>query len=146
MIKQFISSSVCLKCHGCCRFSSAQSVWLPRPLKEEKKIKLIFNPKQGNFTCNFLKLAENKCKIYKQRPFECQLYPFLINRAGKKIFLAVDLNCPFSVEKLKSKKFKAYVKYLTCLLNQPRWQKTLKANPQIIQAYPKGLNLSVLKI
>ena len=29
MIKQFVTSSYCLKCHGCCRFYKKTSAWSP---------------------------------------------------------------------------------------------------------------------
>jgi Fe-S-cluster containining protein len=91
-----------------------------------------------------LNLKDNKCKIYFFRPFECQLYPFLINRNAGKAFLAVDLKCPFVKQRLETKEFKEYTKNLSGILNSPSLIKILKNNPQIIQAYPEALNLREL--
>ena len=69
------------------------------------------------------------------RPFECQLYPFLLNLRGKKIILTVDLNCPYVKEKMNTPEFKEYVSYLTAFLNSPEQLEILKDNPHILQAY-----------
>lgn len=152
MIKQFIPSEVCLRCNGCCRFAQQDSVWSPCLLDEEiqdlldrnipsafissqRQILSVPNPSENNFVCPFLDVKENKCKIYEFRPFECQLYPFLINLRGKKVILTVDLNCPYIKQNLKSKEFKEYTEYLIAFLNSPAQIKILKSNPQIIQAY-----------
>lgn len=150
-LKQFVLSGFCLKCAGCCRFDQEDTIWSPRLLNKEKerlgkKIHLIPNPKQGNFLCSFLNIQNNKCKTYSFRPFECQLYPFLINRKEEDIFLAVDLKCPFVKKNLKDPRFKEYTQYLNDFLNSPRQLNILKNNPQIIQVYTEVLNLTKLKI
>lgn len=173
MIKQFVSSSVCLKCQGCCRFAKADTIWSPCLLNEEikillekrippslisydKRIRLAPYLGQDSFTpplragsgfiCSFFSLQDNKCKIYAFRPFECELYPFLIGRQDKKVFMAVDLKCPFIKENLKNRKFKEYTRYLTSLLNSSRWLNILKNNPHIIQEYTEVLNLAKIRI
>jgi Fe-S-cluster containining protein len=171
MIKQVIPRDYCLGCQGCCRFGQQDSVWLPCLLNEEiegllkknfpsslisgeKKIRSQPHPEENNFTpplragagfiCSFFVPQDNKCKIYAFRPFECQLYPFLINRKDDKIFLAVDLRCPFAQENLKNPKYKKYIQYLTDLFNGSSVIQILKNNPQIIQTYPEVLNLKKL--
>ena len=163
MIKQIVPEEVCLKCRGCCRFSQQDSAWLPGLLDEEieellkksfppslisqeKKIRSEPHPEENNFICSFFQAQDNKCKIYVFRPFECQLYPFLINQKGIKVFLAVDLKCPFVQENLESPKFKRYIQDLTDLLNSPGRRKILRDNPQVIQAYAGTLNLAELKL
>lgn len=163
MIKQFVPQEVCLKCRGCCRFSEADSVWLPCLLEEEiqelldkpgipavslspnKRIVPIPNPAGEGFLCPFLDSADNRCKIYPFRPFECQLYPFLINLRGKKVLLTVDLNCPYIKENLKTDELKNYTAYLAQYLNSPPQVAALKDNPQLIQAYEEALDLAELR-
>lgn len=162
MIKQFIPSGVCLKCQGCCRFSQADSVWLPCLLDEEiqdlleRKIPPAFmsadrkicpagNPAGEGFICAFLNIQDNRCKIYDFRPFECQLYPFLLSLRNKKVLLTVDLNCPYAKEHLNTKEFKEYADYLTDFLNSGNQLAILKNNPQIIQAYEEVLDLIELR-
>ncbi|MFH0912814.1 MAG: YkgJ family cysteine cluster protein [Candidatus Omnitrophota bacterium] len=158
MIKQIIPQEFCLKCLGCCRFKQIDSVWSPCLLDEEiqdlldKKIppalislnkKLLPIPAlQGaGFICPFLEAKDNQCKIYDLRPLECQLYPFLLNLRGRKIILTLDLNCPYVREHSKSQEFKIYTDYLIAFLNSPAQVKTLKDNPQIIQAYEEVLEI-----
>ena len=168
MIKQFVAQEVCLKCQGCCRFREADSPWLPCLLAEEaqnlidsnipavsisleRRIQPIPHPKSqplgagAGFICPLLNISDNKCKIYSHRPFECQLYPFLITLRGKKVLLTVDLNCPYIKEKIKSQELKEYTEYLTSFFNSPAQVRILKENPHIIQAYQEVLDIIELK-
>lgn len=163
MIKQLIPNEVCLKCQGCCRFNTVNSAWLPCLLDEEiqdlldkdmpsvsisanRKIYPLPNPQGEGFVCAFFAVQDNKCKIYDLRPFECQLYPFLITLRAKKVILTVDLNCPYVRENLKNREFKEYTDYLIGFLNSPAQLKILKDNPQIIQAYEEALEVMELKM
>lgn len=164
MIKQFVPQDICLKCRVCCRFKEEDSVWTPCLLDEEvqvlldkkdlpptlisidRKIQAFPNPDGGGFVCAFFDTQNNKCKIYDLRPFECQLYPFLINMRGKKIFLTIDLNCPYIKDKLQGKEFREYVDYLVSFLNSPAQIKLLKENPQILKAYDEISEVAELKI
>jgi len=163
MINQFIPQEVCLKCRGCCRFKDADSVWVPCLLDEEmqdlldkdippalisinRRIRPIPDPAQDGFICAFLSPSDNKCKIYESRPLECRLYPFLINLRDNKVYLTIDLNCPYVKENLKTEKFKEYAEYLAAFLNAPKQVRVLKDNPQIIQAYEEVLDILELKI
>jgi len=164
MIKQFVPEEACLKCSGCCRFKEADSVWSPCLLEEEiislvdkegvpalslslnKRIVPVPIAGKDGFFCPCLSVADNKCKIYAMRPFECQLYPFLIAFRNKKVLLTVDLNCPYAREKADSKEFKEYVNYLDEFLNSPKFIRVLKENPHLIQAYEDALDCCELNI
>lgn len=163
MIKQLILKGYCIKCLGCCRFREADSCWSPRLLKEElvilsrrkscKKaldsggsISLVpGNAGENNFFCSFLEQRSNRCRIYSLRPLECRIYPFLIKRKGKELFLAADLNCPFAEAKCKSPEFNKYAVYLKKLLENPSYQVLLRNNTHIAQAYEGTLDLGLLK-
>jgi hypothetical protein len=164
MIKQFVPQEFCLKCQGCCRFKEANSVWSPCLLDEEiqglldkkdipvasisidRRIQPIANPNDVDFICPFLVIQDNKCIIYNMRPFECQLYPFLINLRKDKVLLTVDLNCPYVCEKINSQEAKDYISYLSGYLNSPKQLKMLKDNPQIIQAYEDVREVAELRL
>ena len=163
MIKQFVPSEYCLKCQGCCRFRDQDSVWAPCLLEEEieglidkdlpaayltmdKRIRPFPNPKGEDFICAFLSIEDNKCRVYENRPFECQLYPFLITMRDKKVILTVDLNCPYVKEKIKAIEFKDYLDYLTAFFNQPAQLELLKDNPHIMQAYEEVLDVMELDL
>ena len=158
MIRQIVSEEFCLGCRGCCRFSQPETIWSPALLEEDKqaflknnippllisvdnKVRLVYNQEQDNFVCSLLDFKDNKCKAYAFRPFECKLYPFLINRKVDKVFLAADLKCPFVEENMHKPLFKEYVQYLTTLFNNPDLRKTLKDSPQVNQTYEGVLDL-----
>ena len=173
MIKQLVPGEYCLnKCRMCCRFSQQDSVWSPCLLDEEieelskhnippaaitqdKKIRLVPFPEKNNnlpahvgpiFICPFLNMQNNKCEIYFVRPLECQLYPFLINKRDKKVFLSVDLGCPYVKENIETTEFKEYTRYLFDLLNSLKFLAMIRSNPQIIQAYEDAKDLIELNI
>jgi Fe-S-cluster containining protein len=164
MIKQFLPQEFCLKCLSCCRFKEANSVWSPCLLDEEiqelvdregipaasisidRRIQAVANPGGDGFSCPFLNNANNQCRIYNLRPFECRLYPFLINLRKGKVFLTVDLNCPYAVETIDSQKMQDYITYLSTYLNSPKQLKIFKDNPQIIQAYEEVREVAELKL
>jgi Fe-S-cluster containining protein len=104
------------------------------------------NPQGEGFVCAFLDCVSNKCKIYAYRPFECQLYPFLINLRREKVVLTIDLNCPYAKEKINSVEFKEYSEYLSAYLNSPEQLEILRDNPQIIQAYEDVLDVVELNL
>ncbi|MDD4899584.1 MAG: YkgJ family cysteine cluster protein [Candidatus Omnitrophica bacterium] len=163
MIEQFVPQEICLKCQGCCRFREENSVWAPCLLDEEvqallekenlpactislnKRINPVANPEGEGFICPFLN-RQNQCRIYSCRPFECQLYPFLINLRNKKVLLTVDLNCPYVKENLKSKEFKDYSEYLAAFLDSPEQKKILHENPQLLVAYEEVSEIIELNI
>jgi len=163
MIREFIQKGYCLKCKGCCRFAESDSPWSPNLLKEDikalvdnamppffilenKKIRLIKEAGEEGYLCPLLGCEDNRCKLYEARPFECRLYPFLLNRKGKEVFLSVDLKCPFAGDKNNSGLLKAHTKHLLGILNTPAFRKTLKKNPHMIQEYPGVTDLVVLNL
>ncbi|MFA5144830.1 MAG: YkgJ family cysteine cluster protein [Candidatus Omnitrophota bacterium] len=163
MIKQFVPSRACLKCQGCCRFKEEDSVWSPCLLDEEvqdfldknipaasisvdRRLQLIPNSAGEGFICPFLNSADNCCKVYDSRPFECQLYPFLIKLCNGKVLLTVDLNCPYVNEKMSTPEMDEYINYLTAHLNSKQQLTMLKNNPQITQAYEDVQDILELEI
>jgi len=162
-LKQFVPSKICLSCDGCCRFAEPETIWSPALLDSEieelaaqqglsldltssKKVCLKPLKQKEAFICAFFDCTTNKCKIYSQRPFECRLYPFLINRRKGKIYLAIDPHCPFAKENLKSEKAKEYMLYLVGLLRHPEYSAILRENPQIIQEYQEVVNIRELSV
>jgi len=152
MIKQFVTQKACLECPGCCRFSQSDSAWSPCLLKEEiktlarkgvppalitltQRIRLLPFKDEETFFCSLFNPKGNRCQIYSFRPFECQLYPFLINRRGAALFLAVDPACPLIEKKLTTQAFKNYVRYLTDFFKDPRMRRILKGNLPFFAAY-----------
>ncbi|MCM8792011.1 MAG: YkgJ family cysteine cluster protein [Candidatus Omnitrophica bacterium] len=140
-LKQVVKSIFCKSCVGCCRFKEKESVWVPHLLEQEtkslkiKKIKLIFRNDQ--FICSFLEPEANLCRIYKIRPFECRLYPFLLQRRDDRLFIAVHLKCPFLEREVSCGDFKDYLKYLKAFFKRPKNLKIIMKNKNNFSYYPK---------
>lgn len=152
---QFVPSSVCLLCDGCCRFREEKSSWRPRITEEEQQkaaspqpTKKVFNtevldvgqeiktmPFSGAFVCFFLNPSSNACGIYHARPFECQLYPFLLVKQEHEVGIGVHLSCPYVQEHKDSLPFVQYVRYLKRVLTRPDIIDFLKRNPFLIGDY-----------
>ena len=126
-LKQFVPSEVCLKCNGCCRYKEADSVWRPKlgPDDQKNLAALITNGDVlddqgyvktiqvcGEHFCQFLNGADNTCRIYNNRPFECSLYPFIISQTADGVKVYVHLSCPYVQDHLAREDFDAYVAYL----------------------------------
>lgn len=152
MFKQFVTNNFCLKCRLCCRFVHWDSVWVPHLMEtdiqrlssdteahhfisKKKTIDPVPMRDKDLYACPLLTSENNKCRIYDKRPFECELYPFLINRKEGLVFLAVDINCPYVEERLGLPEFKTYVNYLFGILNSPAWLELLKKNPAVVHSY-----------
>jgi Fe-S-cluster containining protein len=174
MIRQFVPGDFCLdKCRLCCRFSQEDSVWSPCLLDSEEEVLLrnnlaagLVTPKKkfrllpfaqevdprlpGHmgeiFICPLLEMPQGKCKVYSLRPFECQLYPFLINKRGREAFLSVDLGCPYVKDKFELPEFREYARQLSDFLNLPSQKELLKSNPQLVQTYTDARDIAELKI
>ncbi len=154
-LKQFVPSEVCLKCDGCCRFKEERSPWRPKVAKEEiqtakkglaeeifsKAIMLDHHIKtvscQGHHLCSFFEAKTNTCRIYPTRPFECQLYPFVMTRSNVETILTVHHHCPFIQQKRHSQDFQEYVDYLKRFFADPEVAGFLDRNPALMGEYPE---------
>jgi len=151
-IKQYVSRRFCLGCLGCCRYNSNSSIWAPALLDEEKKVlgleKLEPVVYRQAYICCFLNPETNLCKIYKRRPWECRLYPFLLNSYNNKIYLSLDLNCPDIKDKTNTKGFKSYVNYLIQYFRKPSVVNILNRNRLVFHSYPVDavINLAEIEI
>ena len=153
--KQFVPSSVCLKCDGCCRFKEADSRWRPQVTASEMKEaahpslpdkifgkhvvgsdgRINVTPCGDGHLCHFLNPKDNTCGIYHGRPFECQLYPFLLGRDGDKPVLHVHLNCPHVREHWNDENYKEYAQYLQEFFKRKDVVTFLKNNPKLFTDY-----------
>ena len=121
----------CLSCKGCCRFFEKNSTWRPKLRLQEKvffncndydeKSYLIVednvNDENSSFICKFLDISTNKCKIYDNRPFECQLYPLLLIKKENHFYLAIHLSCPEVQNIINSEEIQEYIKKAKEVLN-----------------------------
>ena len=156
-IPQFVPQQVCLSCDGCCRFKEQNSSWRPKIAREEIETarravstltgkifsKELIDPQgrikaiqhKGVCHCTFFNAKDNTCGIYSHRPFECQLYPFLLARKGEEIFIGVHLNCPFIQQNKDKDSFRQFVDVLKNYFGSDDAKNFLKRNPLLASDY-----------
>ena len=149
-LKQFVPSTVCLKCDGCCRTKEADSIWRPKLGQEDQKglIPLmrpgdILDAKGyitsiqacGQHFCQFLNGRDNTCGIYTQRPFECLLYPFILSQESGGVKVYVHLSCPYVQDHLPRPDYEEYVAYLKEFLVQADVKSFLVRNKAMFHDY-----------
>ncbi len=137
-LKQFVPSSVCLKCEGCCRFQAADSPWRPKWDKREfvdDKDHVTTIRDCGDHFCRFFNKGEGTCRTYHDRPFECELYPFLLSRHVDGIKVYVHLACPYVQDHQGGTEVGEYVEYLKEFFQQPSTLDFLKRNDRLIHDY-----------
>jgi len=149
-LKQFVSSEVCLKCNGCCRYKEADSAWRPKlgagdqgalaelitagdVLDAQAYIKTI--QVCGEHFCKFLNGNDNTCSIYTKRPFECLLYPFIISQAPDAVKVYVHLACPYVQDHMPRAEFDAYVVYLKEFFRRDDIRQFLSLNKTMFHDY-----------
>ncbi|MBL8013445.1 MAG: YkgJ family cysteine cluster protein [Candidatus Omnitrophica bacterium] len=131
-LKQFVPSDVCLSCDGCCRFKEPGTIWRPKLTDEEtheiqgsQLAHIILHqdvrdsgqfiktkPGCGEHLCHFFNPENHACAIYHGRPFECELYPYVISRSSGETALYIHIYCPF-VQKTQGQEIEAnYREYL----------------------------------
>lgn len=153
-IDQIITDGFCRTCRGCCRFSGRAFVWAVHLSADEQRalgiqdalLPLSGPHPDGTRTCSFLDIPANTCTIYYKRPLECRLYPFLINRHGVDVFLALDMNCPYAKARYETQRMRDHIAYLAGICNSPEFIRLLRENPWLIQRYPDVLNVAPISI
>ena len=151
---QIIPEGFCSRCKGCCRFSRERSEWgVHLTLDEQQTLgvedTVIPSPKDpasGTCFCGFFDASHERCTVYYKRPFECRLYPFLINRRGETVFLAIDMNCPYAREHYETQAMRDFIASLVVRCDAPDFKRRLKENPWLIQSYDGVLNIAPLSL
>jgi uncharacterized protein len=140
-LKQFVPSTVCLKCEGCCRFLLSDSPWRPKTgqqeavegIDQEGYIKTA--SKDGHHQCGYFNKIDSTCSIYSQRPFECSLYPFVVSGEGRQVKVYMHLACPYVQEKEVSEELQNYIAYLKEYFAQASTRMFLKNNSRLLHDY-----------
>lgn len=142
-LRQLMSEKFCLDCKGCCRFKEPRSPWRPKVYASEDKFfghehfEENVLDSQGHVAtrayaeehgCLFLDSLTNECRVYKARPFECELYPFVFLKDQEGIFLAAHLACPFVQEVQSTELFEKHCQYLKEFFEQATVQAFLKTH------------------
>lgn len=133
-LRQFIPSNFCLKCFGCCRFAESKTIWAPYGYK----LKIG----KDCYLCPNLNEKDNACAVYANRPFDCQLYPFLLVKNGKDISLGLHKDCCFVSDNNPGEAIYTYASYLIKELNKKSFIFFIKKNPRLAAEY--NYNVEIL--
>lgn len=92
-------------------------------------------PGCGEHLCQFFNPENHHCAIYTSRPFECELYPYVISRNKEVTALYLHLNCPFVQEHEGQEKITAYDRYLEDFFKRPDVMSFLSRNREFLNDY-----------
>ncbi|HSV43010.1 MAG TPA: phosphatidylglycerol lysyltransferase domain-containing protein [Candidatus Bathyarchaeia archaeon] len=156
-LKQFLPAAYCFACKACCVFESTTTPWRPFMPQEEKLRSCLVDPEraydneivapdgfvhavceEGKGRCGVFNKESFRCERYLGRPFECQIYPFMIVTKDDKPYLAAHLSCPFMQEHWRDELFNEYVDYMIKYVEQPLIKNFLERNPGLARPYNKG--------
>ncbi len=150
MTKQLIPPGFCLKCDICCRFLDRFSQMRPyflyeemekarevhlKPIKKRRASLISLIRCKNMYICPYFYPKKNSCSIYRIRPFDCRLYPFLLSHKDGGVFLCADLNCPFISKNIKNKSLKDYMAYLKKILSDKKLINKILENKALIGTY-----------
>jgi len=115
-IPQPIPGEICLTCDVCCRFPERDSFLSPFFTEEETRQAIRLWKGQVNFRpiassaggqvvpipwehgcrCPFFDPEAHICHIYRERPLDCQLYPYalMLDPSSCGVWLGIDTKCP----------------------------------------------------
>ena len=116
---------------------------------KDKKVNYSIDAKRINlieykdyFICPCFNPPDCKCRIYIKRPFECQLYPFLLTRQGDKPHLSQHNKCPY-LNEVKEDRLNKHIDYLRTEFKKEENINFLKQNPELFTEYP-AMDLKLL--
>lgn len=94
------------------------------------------------FLCSNLIVEDNCCKIYNQRPLDCQLYPFLLIRKGDILQIGLHKACVFIEEKKAERAdIQKYARYLKVKLNTSRFVSLIQENAEVAADYAENVEI-----
>jgi uncharacterized protein len=158
-LPQLVPSHICLRCDVCCRFPDPDSALRPyfteneivRALAggiEEKafpdqrgsQVILVPDTHGEGFHCPAFETATSICRIYEQRPFDCQLYPLALmwNKPYDQVVLGWDTKCPFMREQIPEE-IQRHADRVLVLLEQPDVRGHVVAHPRLIGRFQEDV-------
>lgn len=115
-LPQHVPSATCLQCDVCCRFPERDSFLRPYftvgeieqaisrgidptyfPDLGGCQVELVSSPTGEGYICPCFDPHTSQCRIYEQRPIDCQIYPLAVMWSvdETQVLLGWDTKCPF---------------------------------------------------
>jgi uncharacterized protein len=151
-LPQLVPSHTCLKCDVCCRFPDPDSALRPYfaeneitralaggveetafPDRRGSQVMLVPDPHGEGFLCPAFETTTSTCRIYEQRPFDCQLYPLALmwDKPHDQVLLGWDTKCPFMREQIPEE-IQRHADRVMVLLDRPDIHDHVVAHPRLI--------------
>jgi uncharacterized protein len=158
-LPQIVPTSTCLRCDVCCRFPDPDSALRPYFSEDEisralaggmkatafsnrRGSQVILDPEpQGEgYLCPAFDVATSTCRIYEQRPFDCQIYPLALmwNKPHDQILLGWDTKCPFMREEIPHE-IQRHAGRVMALLDQQGIRDHIVAHPRLIGRFQEDV-------
>ncbi len=158
-LPQLVPSRACLQCDVCCRFPDPDSPLRPYfteneiaraldggvaetafPNRQGSQVNLVPDPHGEGFLCPAFDTTTSACRIYEQRPFDCQLYPLALmwDEAHDQVLLGWDTKCPFMREEIPEE-IQRHADRVMVLLDQPDIRDHVVAHPRLIGRFQEDV-------
>ena len=158
-LPQLVPSRTCLQCDVCCRFPDPDSALRPYfteneialalaggiegtafPNRRGSQVILVPDPHGEGYLCPAFDAATSTCRIYEQRPFDCQLYPLALmwNEPHDQVLLGWDTKCPFMREEIPAE-IQRHADRVMALLDQPGIRDHVVAHPRLIGRFQEDV-------
>ena len=158
-LPQLVPSRICLQCDVCCRFPDPDSALRPYfseneitralaggveraafPNRRGSQVVLLPDPHGDGYLCPAFEAKTSTCRIYDQRPFDCQLYPLALmwDESHDQVLLGWDTKCPFMREEVPGK-IQSHADRVMALLDQPGIHDQVVAHPRLIGRFQEDV-------
>jgi hypothetical protein len=158
-LPQLVPSRTCLQCDVCCRFPDPDSALRPYfteneiaraqaggveetafPNRRGSQVILVPEPHGEGYLCPAFDAATSTCRIYEQRPFDCQLYPLALmwDEPHHQVLLGWDTKCPFMREEIPGE-IQRHADRVMALLDQPGIRDHVVAHPRLVGRFQEDV-------
>jgi uncharacterized protein len=159
ILPQLVPSSACFRCEICCRFPDPDSVLRPYftgqeisqalahglrstafPDPQGCQVTLVPDPDGEGFHCPAFESETSTCRLYAQRPLDCQLYPLALmwNAAHNGVVLGWDRKCPFMDTQVPESICRHADQVMT-MLHQPATLEEIAQHPRLIGRFQEDV-------
>ena len=155
-LRQIVPSALCLTCDVCCRFPEATSFLAPFFTEEERALlgpqgeRFFDAPLKGSkirlerhgegCICPYFDPQTQYCKIYRERPLDCRIYPFTLMRdKTDAVVLGIDTKCPFIQEHADDPALRADAEEVTRFLSSDPIFEIIVSHPALIGPYQEDV-------
>ena len=158
-LPQLVPSRTCLQCDVCCRFPDPDSALRPYfteneiaraltggveetafPNRRGSQVILVPEPDGHGYLCPAFDATTSTCRIYEQRPLDCQLYPLALmwDEPHDQVLLGWDTKCPFMREEIPGEILR-HADRVMALLDRPGIRDHIVAHSRLIGGFQEDV-------